>query len=52
MMRGVLEALAIELRVRGDLDVKEAFIDGERIRVCHVGLIFSQEDKRLYRTLR
>jgi hypothetical protein len=28
MMRGVLEALAIELRVRGGLDVKEAFIDG------------------------
>ena len=28
MMRGVLEALAIELTVRGSLDVKEAFIDG------------------------
>ncbi|MFZ1138480.1 MAG: IS5 family transposase [Candidatus Sulfotelmatobacter sp.] len=28
MMRGVLEALAIELRARGGLDVKEAFIDG------------------------
>lgn len=28
VMRGVLEALALELKVRGDLDVKEAFIDG------------------------
>jgi len=28
VMRGVLEALALELKVRGGLDVKEAFIDG------------------------
>ena len=28
VMRGVLEALALELKVRGILDVKEAFIDG------------------------
>jgi len=28
MMRGVLEALAIQLSVRGGLDVEEAFIDG------------------------
>jgi transposase len=28
VMRGVLEALALELKVRGVLDVKEAFIDG------------------------
>ena len=27
-MRGVLEALALELNSRGDLDVQEAFIDG------------------------
>jgi hypothetical protein len=27
-MRGVLEALALELKGRGDLDVREAFIDG------------------------
>jgi transposase len=28
VMRGILEALALELNVRGVLDVKEAFIDG------------------------
>jgi transposase len=28
VMRGVLEALALELKSRGDLDVREAFIDG------------------------
>lgn len=28
VMRGILEALALELKVRGVLDVKEAFIDG------------------------
>jgi len=28
VMRGVLEALALELNSRGDLDVQEAFIDG------------------------
>jgi transposase len=28
VMRGVLEALALELKRRGDLDVREAFIDG------------------------
>ncbi len=28
VMRGVLEALAFDLRVRGALDVEEAFIDG------------------------
>jgi transposase len=28
VLRGVLEALALELKVRGVLDVKEAFIDG------------------------
>jgi hypothetical protein len=27
-MKGVLEALALELKVRGVLDVEEAFIDG------------------------
>jgi hypothetical protein len=27
-MRGVLEALAFDLKVRGALDVEEAFIDG------------------------
>ena len=27
-MRGVLEALAEDLKIRGLLDVKEAFIDG------------------------
>jgi hypothetical protein len=27
-MRGVLEALALDLKVRGALDVEEAFIDG------------------------
>ena len=29
VMRGILEALALELKVRGVLDVEEAFIDGE-----------------------
>jgi transposase len=28
VMRGILEALALELKVRGVLDVSEAFIDG------------------------
>jgi len=28
VMKGVLEALAIDLKTRGALDVKEAFIDG------------------------
>jgi transposase len=28
VMRGVLEALALDLKIRGDLDVEEAFIDG------------------------
>ena len=28
VMRGVLEALALDLKVRGALDVEEAFIDG------------------------
>lgn len=28
VMRGVLEALALDLKTRGALDVKEAFIDG------------------------
>ena len=28
VMRGVLEALALDLRIRGALDVEEAFIDG------------------------
>jgi len=28
IMRGILEALALELKVRGVLDVEEAFIDG------------------------
>jgi hypothetical protein len=32
MMRGVLETLAIELRVRGGLDVKEALIDGSLLQ--------------------
>jgi hypothetical protein len=27
-MKGILEALAFELKARGVLDVKEAFIDG------------------------
>jgi hypothetical protein len=27
-MRGVLEALALDLKVRGELDIKEAFIEG------------------------
>jgi hypothetical protein len=27
-MRGVLEALALDLKIRGVLDVEEAFIDG------------------------
>jgi hypothetical protein len=27
-MRGILEGLALELKVRGVLDVEEAFIDG------------------------
>jgi hypothetical protein len=27
-MKGVLEALALDLKIRGNLDVKEAFIDG------------------------
>jgi transposase len=28
VMKGILEALALELKIRGTLDVKEAFIDG------------------------
>lgn len=28
VMKGVLEALALDLKIRGTLDVKEAFIDG------------------------
>jgi len=28
VMRGVLEALALDLKIRGALDVEEAFIDG------------------------
>jgi len=28
VMRGVLEALALDLKIRGTLDVQEAFIDG------------------------
>ena len=28
MMRGILEALALDLKIRGVLDVEEAFIDG------------------------
>ena len=28
MMKGVLEALALDLKLRGGLDVEEAFIDG------------------------
>jgi transposase len=28
VMKGVLEALALDLKIRGNLDVKEAFIDG------------------------
>ena len=27
-MKGLLEALALDLKARGDLDVREAFIDG------------------------
>jgi hypothetical protein len=28
IMKGVLEALALDLKIRGTLDVEEAFIDG------------------------
>ncbi len=33
VMRGVLEALALDLKIRGVLDVEEAFIDGSFARL-------------------